>query len=138
MFDRILLAVDGSEASRRAAIAAAELAKRTGGEIFVLHVQEREYVQRIGMVDAETSAEATDLVDAIVRQLKDLGVGVRGELIPTTIGRVASVIVDTAKDEGVGLIVMGTRGLSEWAGLFLGSVADRVLHLSEIPVLVVR
>jgi nucleotide-binding universal stress UspA family protein len=138
MFDRILLAVDGSEASRRAAIAAAELAKRTGGEIFVLHVQEREYVQRIGMVDAETSAEATDLVDAIVRQLKDLGVGVRGELIPTTIGRVAPVIVDTAKDEGVGLIVMGTRGLSEWAGLFLGSVADRVLHLSEIPVLVVR
>lgn len=47
-------------------------------------------------------------------------------------------IVDTAHREGVGLIVMGSRGLSEWGRLLMGSVADKVMHPAECPVLVVR
>lgn len=138
MYEKMLLAVDGSEPSRRAVSVAGALAMRTGGEVLVLHVREREFVHRFGLVDVETPAEAMDVVDAVVRQLKDEGIAVRGEILATTIGRVARVIVDAAANEGAGIIVMGTRGLSDWGGLFLGSVTHRVLHLSEIPVLVVR
>ncbi len=43
-----------------------------------------------------------------------------------------------AKEEGAGLIVMGTRGLSDWDRLLMGSIAHKVVHLADIPVLIVR
>ena len=138
MFDKILLAIDGSEPSRRAVAVAAGVATRYGGEVFVLHDRERELVPASGVVDLETSPEAMQLIDSVVRRLKDDGVSVRGEFIATTIGCVAPIVVDTARQEDAGLIVMGTRGLSDWGGLVLGSVTHRVIHLSETPVLVVR
>jgi len=46
--------------------------------------------------------------------------------------------LDMAREEGAGLIVMGTRGLSDWGRLLMGSVAHKVVHLAEVPVLVVR
>ena len=52
-------------------------------------------------------------------------------------GRLPRAIIETAKAEDVGLIVMGTRRLSDWGALFLGSSTHRVLQLADIPVLVV-
>jgi hypothetical protein len=46
--------------------------------------------------------------------------------------------VDTAKGEGADLIVKGSRGLSDLAGLMLGSVTHKVAQLSHIPLLIVR
>jgi len=56
----------------------------------------------------------------------------------TVAGHAAKEIVDTARTEGSDLIVMGSRGLSDIAGLFVGSVTHQVLRLAHIPVLVVR
>lgn len=137
MFDKVLLAIDGSEAGRRAVGVAADVVKRYGGEIVVIHVRETEFLPRGGAVDVETPFEAMQLIDSVVRLLKDDGLNVRGEVLATAIGRVAPIIVETAQHEDAGLIVMGTRGLSDWGGVFLGSVTHRVLHLSEIPVLIV-
>jgi len=47
-------------------------------------------------------------------------------------------IVEAAKDEKADFIVMGSRGLGQIGGLFLGSVSERVLHGSHVPVLIVR
>ncbi|HEX9122336.1 MAG TPA: universal stress protein [Actinomycetota bacterium] len=137
MFEKILLAVDGSEPSHRAVPVAADLARTHGGEVLVLHVREHELTWGAD-VDVETSAEATELVDGIVADLKDQDVNVLGEVIRAPLGQTPRVILNVARDEDVGLIVMGTRGLSDWGRLLMGSVAHKVVHLAECPVLVVR
>ncbi len=137
MFEKILLAVDGSEHSRRAVPVASELARVCHGEVFVLHVREHE-VTWAQDVDVETPDEAEELVDGVVRELKDAGASARGEVVRVAFGQAPRVILDAAKHEGVGLIVMGTRGLSDWGRLLMGGVAHRVMHLAECPVLIVR
>jgi len=137
MFERILLAADGSVSSRKAADVAADIGKKYGAEVLVFHVLERQ-ITGLGAYDVEQPDEASDFVDEVVRELKDTGVSARGEVETAPKGRVPRAIVEVAKEQGAGLIVMGSRGLSEWEELFLGSVTDRVLHLAECPVLIVR
>lgn len=137
MFERILLAVDGSEHSAKAVPVAADLARRYGGEVVVLHVREHELGWGAD-IDVETSGEAIDLVDGIVRTLKDEGTNVRGEVVRVPLGQTPRAILDASKDERAELIVLGTRGLSDWGRLLMGSVAHKVVHLAEMPVLVVR
>jgi nucleotide-binding universal stress UspA family protein len=137
MFERILLAVDGSEHSRRAVIVAGDLARRYEGEVIVLHAREHEVTWGTD-VDVETPDEGRQLVDSVMRELKDEGTNVRGELVRVPLGQTPRAILDMAREEGVGLIVMGTRGLSDWGRLLMGSVAHKVVHLAEVPVLVVR
>jgi nucleotide-binding universal stress UspA family protein len=137
VFQRILLAVDGSQHSAKAVPVAADLATRYAGEVLVFHAREHELALGVD-VDAETSEEAMRLVDGVVRELKDEGVGVRGEIVRVPLGQTPRAILDAARDEHVDLIVMGTRGLSEWSRLLMGSVAHKVVHLADIPVLVVR
>jgi nucleotide-binding universal stress UspA family protein len=137
MFERILLAVDGSEHSIKAVPVAGELARRYGGEVIVLHVREHEITWGAD-IDVETAEEARSLVDGVVRQLKDSDTNVRGEVVRVPLGQTPRAILDMAREEGAGLIVMGTRGLSDWGRLLMGSVAHKVVHLAEVPVLVVR
>ena len=137
MFERILLAVDGSRHSAKAIPAAADLASRYGAEVLVFHAREHELALGVD-VDAETPDEAMMLVDAIVRELKDRGIAVRGEIVRVPMGDTARAILDATHDEHMDLIVMGTRGLSEWSRLLMGSVAHDIVHLADIPVLVVR
>jgi nucleotide-binding universal stress UspA family protein len=137
MFEKILVAVDGSDHSAKAVPVAGEIAHRFGGEVVVLNVQEHELTWATD-IEMRTSDEAFELVDGIVRQLKEDGVNVRGEVVRAPVGQIARLVLDVAKDEGAGLIVMGTRGLSDWGRLLMGSVAHKVLHLSDTPVLVVR
>jgi nucleotide-binding universal stress UspA family protein len=137
MFHRILLAVDGSEPSSRAAEVAGELGSKFGAEVVVLNVREW-MASRAGVYDLETMEEAQELVDRTVADLKDSGVSARGEVARGIAGHSARLIVEAAKTEDAGMIVMGSRGLTDFGGFFLGSVAHKVLHLAEIPVTVVR
>ena len=135
VFERILLAVDGSAHSAKAVPIAGDLAFRYGGELIVFHARERDVF--LGE-DVESSREAMDLVDGIVRGLKNAGVSARGEVVRVPHGATPRAILDATRDEHADLIVMGTRGLSEWGGLLLGSDAHKVVHLADLPVLVVR
>jgi nucleotide-binding universal stress UspA family protein len=137
MFERILLAVDGSEHSQKAVPVAGDLSRRYGGEVIVLHVREHEVTWGAD-IDVETAEEARKLVDEVTRELKDSDTNVRGEVVRVPLGQTPRAILDMAQEEGVGLIVMGTRGLSDWGRLLMGSVAHKVVHLAEVPVLVVR
>ncbi len=137
MYEHILLAVDGSEPSNRATRVAADLAGKLGSEVLVVHVREREPTRYVA-VELESTEEASDLVDDTVRMLKDLGISARGEVHGAIFGRAARVILEAAEDDGAELIVMGSRGLSDLAGLVMGSVTHKVLHLAHCPVLVVR
>jgi nucleotide-binding universal stress UspA family protein len=137
MFTKILVPVDASDHSVRAVNVALDLGRTTGAEIVVLHVREHEATWAAD-VDIETLPEAMELVDAYVRTLKDADVSTRGEVLRAAHGRTPKVILDVARTEGADLIVMGTRGLSEWSSMLLGSVAHKVVHLASCPVLVVR
>jgi nucleotide-binding universal stress UspA family protein len=137
MMQRILLAVDASEHAKKAAALAGELGTLSGAEVLVLHFREREF-SRAGSFDLETTDEAHDLVDGIVRELKDAGVSARGDVHLTTHGQAANGILTTAREYHPELIVMGSRGLGDLSALLLGSVAHKVLHLADCPVLIAR
>jgi nucleotide-binding universal stress UspA family protein len=136
MFERILVATDSSEPSERAVEFAAGLAKDHGSEIIVLHAVPR-VVSRFGTSDLEEPDAARELVDEIVRDLKDQGLNARGEVVRVLEGHMARGIVESAVSADADVILMGTRGRSDFGGLFLGSVTHRVLHLAEKPVIVV-
>jgi nucleotide-binding universal stress UspA family protein len=116
---------------------AGDLSRRYAGEVIVLHVREHEVTWGAD-IDVETADEARSLVDDVIRELKDEGTNVRGEVVRVALGQTPRAILDLAREEGAGLIVMGTRGLSDWGRLLMGSVAHKVVHLAEVPVLVVR
>ena len=137
MFDRILIAVDGSPYSAPAVSATVEVATKFQSQVYVLHVREHE-VGRAGAFPLETPQQAVDLVAATVKTLRAAGITVKGDLHGAVAGHAAKEIVDTARTEGSDLIIMGSRGLSDIAGIFVGSVTHKVLQLAHIPILVVR
>ncbi len=137
MFEKILLAMDGSEHSRKAIPVAGDIARHHDGEVTVLHVREHELTWASD-VDLETEGEAQTLVDSVVRELKDAGANAVGDIRRVAHGQTPRAILDVAEEIGAGMIVMGTRGLSDWGRLLMGSVAHKVMHLAECPVLIVR
>ena len=138
MYERLLVAVDHSEYTERVLSAARELAALAKGEIWVVHVREFEVLPRGGPAPTETGSEAHQAVDAAVAELTAAGIKASGEIVDSLFGRTARVIVDEADRHDAGVIMMGSRGRTDLAGLVLGSTAHKVIHLSDRPVLVVR
>jgi len=139
MYDRILVAVDHSEMSDRAVRAARDLAVLSNGDVWVLHLRERETGAKTGaLVMDETTDEANAAVAACVEVLTQAGVKAHGEVRNTIFGFAAREIVSDAIEVDADVIVMGSRGRGDLAGLILGSTAHKVIHLSDRPVLVVR
>jgi nucleotide-binding universal stress UspA family protein len=137
MLEKILLAVDMSNHARKAVPAAVELARAGGGSVHVLHVRELYYPVPPTVV-GERPEDAQALVDGVVEELKAAGLEADGAVRPSTGGSPAGAILEEAREVGAGLVVLGSRGLSDLGGLLLGSVAHKVIHLSSCPVLVVR
>jgi nucleotide-binding universal stress UspA family protein len=139
MFDKILVAMDHSEISDRALDAARDLALLSEGEVWVLHMREREVAVKTGVaLSDESMDEASAAVAAAVDKLTAAGVKAHGDVGTTLFGYAARNIVDDAKEHDVDVIVMGSRGRGDLAGLILGSTAHKVIHLADRPVLIVR
>ena len=139
MYDKILVAVDHSEMSDRAVLAARDLALLSKGEVWVLHLREREMGAKTGVLRIdETTKDANAEVAASVEVLTQAGVKAHGEVRNTIFGYAAREIVNDAIEVDADVIVMGSRGRSDIVGLLLGSTAHKVIHLSDRPVLVVR
>ena len=139
MFDKILVAVDHSEVSDRALEAARDLALLSKGEVWVLHLREREVAVKTGVgLSDESMDEASAAVAAAVDKLTAASVKAHGDVGTTLFGYAARSIVDDAKEHDVDVIVMGSRGRGDLAGLILGSTAHKVIHLTDRPVLIVR
>jgi nucleotide-binding universal stress UspA family protein len=139
MYEKLLVAVDHSKATEHVLSAARDLALLSKGEVWVLHLREREVLPRAGMVPPKESAdEAQAEVDAMVEKLTAAGIKAHGVVRNTLYGYAAREIVEDAKDLDAGVIIMGSRGRTDLAGLVLGSTAHKVIHLTDRPVLVVR
>jgi nucleotide-binding universal stress UspA family protein len=139
MYEKLLVAVDHSAVTEHVLAAARDLASLSGGEVWVLHLREREVMPpRGGTYVTETSDEAQASVDAAVAELTQAGIKAHGVVKETLYGHAAREIVDDAKAHDAGVIIMGSRGRGDLAGLVLGSTAHKVIHLADRPVLVVR
>lgn len=138
MYERLLVAIDHSEATERVLAAAQNLASLSQAEVWVLHLREREVLPRAGVFPTESKDEARAEVEAAVEKLVKAGINAHGEVRNTVFGYAARDIVDDAQEHDVSVIVMGSRGRGDLAGLVLGSTAHKVIHLADRPVLVVR
>jgi len=137
MYERILAAIDESEIAERVLAATQELASLSGGEVWVIHVVEREPSKYLTST-TESSEDAHAAVDAAVAKLASAGVTAQGNVAHTLYGYAAREIISFAKSHDIGVIVMGSRGRGDLAGLLVGSTAHKVIHLTDRPVVVVR
>jgi len=138
MYDRLLVAVDHSEISPRVIAAARDLALLSKGKVWVLHLLEKEVYAQMGDVPSESDQEARQAVTEGVDTLRQAGVDAEGDIRPTTFGHAAREILADAKEHDADVIIMGSRGRSNFAGAILGSTAHKVIHLTDRPVLVIR
>jgi nucleotide-binding universal stress UspA family protein len=142
---RVLAATDGSEDAVLALRAAADLSSSTGSELHVVHVWpgppipvSRPYA-RAGVTrddPREHEMKARELLERQVSHAKIArGIIARKHLRE---GRPAEEIAELAEELGVGLVIIGSRGLNTVKRLVVGSVSEGVVSLAPCPVLVVR
>jgi nucleotide-binding universal stress UspA family protein len=137
-FERILLATDGSGASKAAVDATIALAKSPSAKVRVAHVWNLEVHHRHGVWDVELRSEAQRLVDATVEVLLRAGVMAEREICRADGDHVAAALANAATDFGADLVVVGSRGLSDWQSLIQGSVSHQLLSRVDCPLLIVR
>ena len=141
---KILVAVDGSKFSMHAVKYAAKLVESLlpdSNAITLISVHDD-----IGLRHAKTFV-GRDVVADYLRELSDKDLkpaqkildtaGVKHDMVVKT-GKVAQEIIDCAKSGKFDLIVLGSKGRGAMADLIIGSVAQRVLTMSQTPVLLVK
>ncbi|MFP8955463.1 universal stress protein [Natrialbaceae archaeon A-CW3] len=137
MFDTIVVATDGSESVERAIEVALDLAGRFGADVHALSVVDA------GEVDASPEQLREELRTALETHAEGALSKVRdqaGPGITTAVreGRPAPEICTYAREVDADVIVTGTRGRHGENRLLLGSVAERIVRTSPIPILTVR
>ncbi len=140
MFERILLAVDGSEHGYRAAQMAANLARNMNSEKLRIVVAYDRIPPFLGEPNLQNAinarlSEAQEILQKAVEIVGDVPAEIHTELIE---GDPAESIIDVASTRNSDLIVMGSRGLGRLAGLVLGSTSQKVVGHAPCPVLIVR
>jgi len=137
-YQRILCPIDFDDNSLAALGTAADLARRSDGTVYVLHVVPM-IVQPTAMpvyVDIYKSQEETAWVRLKDLARKDLA-GVKYELL-VAMGEPAGTIIRSERKVKADLIVMATHGRRGFSRFFLGSVAEVVLREATCPVLTIR
>lgn len=133
---RILLAVEAVPESQQVIGTAVKLARGSQAAVVVLSVRERDYGR--GFVwDVRPPGEIAETVGRAVYQLRRAGVEASGLVRTARSGRVADEIIDAAHELQVSEIVIGASRRSWLGRLLMGSLAPRLLRLSDLPVLIV-
>ncbi len=137
MFKTIVWATDGSEAADMALPYAKALAEGDGRQLFVVHGKEL----LVGRAGGYPVLADEDELEAKIRHQVDEarieGIDATFKLVTDVASHAAHMIADVARDVGADVIVVGTRGHAPVAGLLLGSVTQRLLHIAPCPVLAV-
>jgi len=144
MFKKILVPTDGSQLAHKAAEFAAELAKVQGARVVGLYVVDPFPYIGIGEASAvglqayleDAHVAAGHALDDVRKSCETHKVGFDGDTIECNV--IYEGILETAAAEGCDLIVMGSHGRKGVQALLLGSVAQKVLAYSKVPVLIVK
>ncbi|MBV8502355.1 MAG: universal stress protein [Paucibacter sp.] len=153
MYERILVAIDGSEPSEQALTEAIAVASLTKAQLRLLHVvDELSFVLGAGFGVAGAgysegySRELVDtlqengrlLLERAEKRVREAGLECTGLLRNSFDGALADQVVAQAKSWPASLIVLGSHGRRGMARLFLGSDAETILRMAPVPVLLVR
>jgi nucleotide-binding universal stress UspA family protein len=150
VFRRILIAADGSENSKKAAKIGIELARQSQGSVLIVYVTDiGRYVSPAGLIPT-FGGVSPGVIDDIAASLKDAGEkatlqvdemaranGVASERLIVD-GNPANEILRIAEDDKMDVIVMGSIGKTGLEKFLMGSVAEKVVRNSRLPVLIVR
>ncbi|OEU44000.1 universal stress protein [Methanosarcina sp. Ant1] len=141
-FKKILVATDGSESAVNAVSHGINIAKATGAEVHVLYVISTEYAVTTRTVRGWTDEFEESLAKrgaVAIDYVKGLGKEAGIKVEPVFLrGTPAEEILDYAEDNDIDLIMMGTHGLTGVKRFLIGSVAEKVLRHSKIPVMIIR
>jgi nucleotide-binding universal stress UspA family protein len=137
---RILVAIDGSEHSLRAARYAARRGREVPCKIDLLHVEKPVMAWEVGPVSS--IEDVSDIREAGSKEVLDAAAGQFEQITEverhTVTGEPAEAILYEATRLAVDEIIIGSRGLRPFGAALLGSVAYKVLHEAMVPVVVVR
>ena len=138
---RILVGVDGSEPSQGAAQLAAEIAVRFGARLALAYVVPNLLLppDAYGLNVEDVEQGNREFAQTVLtRCLAELGeAGARAETMVLS-GSAAESLAEAAVSIGADMVVVGSRGRGAVARVLLGSVSDRLVHISTKPVLVAR
>ncbi|GAB4358836.1 MAG: universal stress protein [Oricola sp.] len=144
MFEKIVVAVDGSEGSLKALKLAAGLQKSLGGELLIVTIYRHHSLLEASM--SMVRPDEPEILDDAMRdharkvaeEAKQVAAaeGVTALRAFAKAGQPARAIVKFAEEHDAGLIVVGSRGIGDVEGFLLGSVSHKVTSLARCPVLV--
>ncbi|ANJ75086.1 universal stress protein [Ralstonia insidiosa] len=146
MYDRILVAVDGSPTADRALDEAIQLALKLDAELIIAHVIDNNYLRYdVGYIDVAGFTEmliesGKQIVASAKAKAEKAGARVKTALVNDPLGAfdVGYAIEQAARDADAKLLVLGTHGRRGFRRILLGSVAESVTRQSTLPVLLVR
>lgn len=139
--NKILLPIDGSEASFKTAKYAIALANQINASVIILHVitvpDFPRYLKSIDVYYEEVKKEVENWFDMIADFWQSRNLKIKTKIV-TGVFSVVESIVEVADKENVNIIVIGSRGRSQFKKLLLGSVTNGVVTHAKCPVLVVK
>ena len=145
-FQNVAVAFDGSDDSVKAIRLACSIASEFGSKLIVVHVYSSLTtvfaggagvpVLNYGELEDAAKAAATATLSKGVQTAAQYGVKARGELIEAP--SVVEALVGFATDQKIDLVVVGTRGMTGFKKLIMGSVASGLVSHARCPVMVVR
>ncbi len=139
----ILLAVDGSEGSATAATVAFEIAEITNSKLYIVHVVPTPSVNQLSLM---TEMNADEVLAKYLKKGSSLLAGyanaskefnIETELVLEQ-GLPAERVIRAGEENGVDLIVIGSRGISGGRRAGMGSTTERIVLMAECPVLVAK
>ena len=150
MFERILIATDGSKFGEKAAKVGIELAKLSGGKVIIVYVADiNKYTSSAGLI-SPFGGVSPDAIDVVLESIREAGE--KATLHVSDLARTSDVeserlivegnppneILRIAEDDKIDVIVIGSIGKTGLEKFLMGSVAEKVVHNSKLPVLIVR
>lgn len=141
---KILVAIDGSEMSLKAADYGIEFAKKYNSKLIILHVI---HIHAAGLMYTTESAfkqfiernkkESEEWFRTISKQAKEQGVEIKTETVEEMYS-IPGAIIKCTEEENADVIILGGTGKSGFKKLFLGSVAADVVRYARCPVFVIK
>ncbi|KTD41802.1 universal stress protein [Legionella parisiensis] len=147
MYKNIMLAIDGSEVSNCAIEEIIKLSKGYDMNLRIIHVVD-ESIYASGRLDLDYASllklaieEGQEILDNATKKINTQST-IKVEKVLLELkqlrGRVAEIIVKEAEKWPADLLVVGAHGRRGFSRLFLGSVADNIIHIATVPVLLIR
>ena len=145
MYQKIMVPLDGSQVAECVIPHIETIAGKPGTAVELVTVVEPLVIPTRGQIalsdddikqiDAEARQEAHKYLDQVAARLKQAGVNARVVLLT---GKAADSLVRYANNNDVDLIIMATHGRSGISKIFWGSVAEKILRATAIPVLLIK